>query len=154
MVNLFFLVSNQDMKIERPLSSLEATNGLMSSYAPRPHKRKRRGLRLAILILLGAMASFVFIEKANTSDICRHPILAVEMLNPNYFEKYKCSDNTLKLIVSELKPLSSCLFPSQPKADFDWGSEMLEVKIAQFCVKNPNGKYSDFNDELWLALGF
>jgi len=142
------------MKIERPLSSLKATNGLTSSYAPRPHKRKRRELRLASLILLGAMASFVFIEKANTSDICRHPILAVEMLNPNYFENYKCSDNTLKLIVSELKPLSSCLFPSQPKADFDWGSEMLEVKIAQFCVKNPDGKYSDFNDELWRELGF
>ena len=109
---------------------------------------------MAVLILLGAMASFVFIEKANTSDICRHPILVVEMLNPNYFEKYNCSDNTLKLIVSELKPLSNCLFPSQPKADFDWGSEMLEVKIAQFCVKNPKGKYSDFNDELWLALVF
>ena len=87
------------------------------------HDTEVRGL--CVRMMASGMASFVFIEKANTSDICRHPILAVEMLNPNYFEKYKCSDNTLKLIVSELKPLSSCLFPSQPKADFDWGSVVV-----------------------------
>ena len=57
------------MKIERPLSSLKATNGLMSSYAPRPHKRKRKGLRLAVLLFLTAVVSLVAVDKANANYI-------------------------------------------------------------------------------------
>ena len=69
MVKLLFLVSTGDMKIERPLSSLKATNGLMSGYAPRPHKRKRKGLRLAVFLLLAAVASLVAVDKANANYI-------------------------------------------------------------------------------------
>ena len=68
-VKLLFLVSTGDMKIERPLSSLKATNGLMSGYAPRPHKRKRKGLRLAVFLLLAAVASLVAVDKANANYI-------------------------------------------------------------------------------------
>ena len=57
------------MKVERPLSSLKATNGLMSSYAPRPHKRKRKGLRLAVVLLLAAVASLMAVDKANANYI-------------------------------------------------------------------------------------
>ena len=63
---------NGDMKIERPLSSLKATNGLMSSYAPRPHKRKRKGLRLAVILLLAAVASLVAVDKAKANYICEY----------------------------------------------------------------------------------
>ena len=64
-----FFDTNRDMKIERPLSSLKATNGLMSSYAPRPHKRKRKGLRLAVILLLAAVASLVAVDKAKANYI-------------------------------------------------------------------------------------
>ena len=64
------------MKVERPLSSLKATNGLMSSYAPRPHKRKRKGLRLAVILLLAAVASLVAVDKAKANYIweCQNDI--------------------------------------------------------------------------------
>ena len=55
-----FFDTNWDMKIERPLSSLKATNGLMSGYDARPHKRKRKGLRFAVVVLLLAVAGVLY----------------------------------------------------------------------------------------------
>ena len=63
-----FFDTNRDMKIERPLSSLKATNGLMSSYAPRPHKRKRKGLRIAVVVLLLAVAGVVYFSDAASAQ--------------------------------------------------------------------------------------
>ena len=61
---LDFFDTNRDMKIERPLSSLKATNGLMSGYDARPHKRKRRGLRFAVVVLILAVAGVVYFSSA------------------------------------------------------------------------------------------
>ena len=64
-----FFDTNRDMKIERPLSSLKATNGLMSGYDARSNKRKRKGLRLAVLLFLTAVASLVAVDKAKANYI-------------------------------------------------------------------------------------
>ena len=42
-------------------SNVPATNGLARGYGPRPHKRKRKGLRLAFVVLLLAVAGAVYI---------------------------------------------------------------------------------------------
>ena len=56
------------MKVERPLSSLKATNGLMSGYGERPHKRKRRGLRFAVVVLILAVAGVVYFSSAASAQ--------------------------------------------------------------------------------------
>ena len=42
-------------------SNVLATNGLARGYSPRPHKRKRKGLRLALLVLLIGVAGAVYV---------------------------------------------------------------------------------------------
>ena len=42
-----------------------ATNGLARGYAPRPHKRKRKGLRLAVFALLRAVAGAVYVYQTD-----------------------------------------------------------------------------------------
>jgi len=48
----------------------------MSGYDARPHKRKRKGLRLAVLLLLAAVVSLVAVDKANANYIweCQNDI--------------------------------------------------------------------------------
>ena len=41
-------------------SNVLATNGLARGYGPRPHKRKRKGLRFAVVVLLLAVAGAVY----------------------------------------------------------------------------------------------
>ena len=41
-------------------SNVPATNGLARGYGPRPNKRKRKGLRFALLVLLLAVAGAVY----------------------------------------------------------------------------------------------
>ena len=45
-----------------------ATNGLARGYAPRPHKRKRRGLRFAVVVLLLALAGVVYFGTAASAQ--------------------------------------------------------------------------------------
>ena len=42
-----------------------ATNGLARGYAPRLHKRKREGLRFALVVLLLAVAGAVYVYQTN-----------------------------------------------------------------------------------------
>ena len=42
-------------------SNVLATNGLARGYSPRLHKRKRKGLRLALFVLLIAVAGAVYV---------------------------------------------------------------------------------------------
>ena len=42
-------------------SNVPATNGLARGYSPRLHKRKRKGLRLALFVLLIAVAGAVYV---------------------------------------------------------------------------------------------
>ena len=48
----------------------------MSGYDARPHKRKRKGLRVAVVVLLLAVASLVAVDKANANYIweCQNDI--------------------------------------------------------------------------------
>ena len=45
-----------------------ATNGLANGYGPRPHKRKRKGLRFAVVVLLLALACVVYFSSASAND--------------------------------------------------------------------------------------
>ena len=42
-----------------------ATNGLARGYSPRPHKRKRKGLRFAVVVLLLAVAGAVYVYQTD-----------------------------------------------------------------------------------------
>jgi hypothetical protein len=42
-------------------SKVPATNGLARGYGPRPHKRKRKGVRFAVVVLLLAVAGAVYV---------------------------------------------------------------------------------------------
>ena len=42
-------------------SNVPATNGLARGYSPRPHKRKRKGLRFSVVVLLLAVAGAVYV---------------------------------------------------------------------------------------------
>ena len=46
-------------------SNVPATNGLARGYGPRPHKRKRRGLRFAVVVLLLAVAGAVYVYQTD-----------------------------------------------------------------------------------------
>ena len=50
-------------------SNEPATNGLARGYGPPSHKRKREGLRFAVVVLLLAVASVVAVDKANANYI-------------------------------------------------------------------------------------
>ena len=49
------------MTENKMFSNVLATNGLARGYCPRPHKRKRKGLRLALFVLLIAVAGAVYV---------------------------------------------------------------------------------------------
>ena len=46
-------------------SNVLATNGLARGYGPRPHKRKRKGLRFSVVVLLLAVAGAVYVYQTN-----------------------------------------------------------------------------------------
>ena len=46
-------------------SNVLATNGLARGYGPRPHKRKRKGLWLAFLVLLIAVVGAVYVYQTD-----------------------------------------------------------------------------------------
>ena len=46
-------------------SNVLATNGLARGYGPRPHKRKRKGLRFALVVLLLAVAGAVYVYQTD-----------------------------------------------------------------------------------------
>ena len=46
-------------------SNVLATNGLARGYSPRLHKRKRKGLRLALFVLLIAVAGAVYVYQTD-----------------------------------------------------------------------------------------
>ena len=47
------------------VSKLAATNGLARGYGPRPHRRKRKGLRFAVVVLLLAVADAVYVYQTD-----------------------------------------------------------------------------------------
>ena len=47
------------------VSKVAATNGLARGYGPRPHKRKRKGVRFAVVVLLLAVAGAVYVYQTN-----------------------------------------------------------------------------------------
>ena len=46
-------------------SKVAATNGLAPGYGPRPHKRKRKGVRFAVVVLLLAVAGAVYVYQTD-----------------------------------------------------------------------------------------
>ena len=46
-------------------SNVPATNGLARGYSPRPHKRKRKGLRFSVVVLLLAVAGAVYVYQTD-----------------------------------------------------------------------------------------
>ena len=46
-------------------SNIPATNGLARGYGPRPQKRKRKGLRFALVVLLLAVAGAVYVYQTD-----------------------------------------------------------------------------------------
>ena len=46
-------------------SKVPATNGLARGYGPRPHRRKRKGLRFAVVVLLLAVAGAVYVYQTD-----------------------------------------------------------------------------------------
>ena len=46
-------------------SNVLATNGLARGYGPRPHKRKRKGLRFSVVVLLLAVAGAVYVYQTD-----------------------------------------------------------------------------------------
>ena len=46
-------------------SKVPATNGLARGYGPRPHKRKRKGVRFAVVVLLLAVAGAVYVYQTD-----------------------------------------------------------------------------------------
>ena len=47
------------------VSKVAATNGLARGYGPRPHKRKRKGVRFAVVVLLLAVAGAVYVYQTD-----------------------------------------------------------------------------------------
>ena len=50
-------------------SNVPATNGLAPGYGPKPHKRKRKGLRFAVVVLLLALACVVYFGNVAAAEI-------------------------------------------------------------------------------------
>ena len=46
-------------------SNVPATNGLARGYGPRPHKRKRKGVRFAVVVLLLALTGAVYVYQTD-----------------------------------------------------------------------------------------
>ena len=62
-------------------SNVPATNGLARGYGPRPHKRKRKGLRFALVVLLLAVAGAVYVYK--TDQIQELPASIDQLTKPD-----------------------------------------------------------------------
>ena len=62
-------------------SNAPATNGLARCYAPRPHKRKRKGLRVALVVLLLAGAGAVYVYQ--TDQIPELPTSIDQLTKPD-----------------------------------------------------------------------
>ena len=62
-------------------SNVLATNGLARGYGPRPHKRKRKGLRFALVVLLLAVAGAVYVYQ--TDQIQELPASIDQLTKPD-----------------------------------------------------------------------
>ena len=62
-------------------SNVPATNGLARGYGPRPHKRKRKGLRFALVVLLLALAGAVYVYQ--TDQLPKFPTSIDQLTNPD-----------------------------------------------------------------------
>ena len=62
-------------------SNVLATNGLARGYRPRPHKRKRKGLRFALVVLLLAIAGAVYVYQ--TDQIPELQVRIDQLTKPN-----------------------------------------------------------------------
>ena len=62
-------------------SNIPATNGLARGYGPRPHKRKRKGLRFALVVLLLAVAGAVYVYQ--TDQIPELPASIDQLTKPD-----------------------------------------------------------------------
>ncbi len=62
-------------------SNVPATNGLARGYVPRPHKRKRKGLRFALVVLLLAVAGAVYVYQ--TDQIQELPASIDQLTKPD-----------------------------------------------------------------------
>jgi hypothetical protein len=62
-------------------SNVLATNGLARGYGPRPHKRKRKGLRFSVVVLLLAVAGAVYVYQ--TDQIPELPA-SIDQLKKSY----------------------------------------------------------------------
>ena len=62
-------------------SNVPATNGLARGYGPRPHKRKRKGLRFALVVLLLAVAGAVYLYQ--TDQIPELPASIDQLTKPD-----------------------------------------------------------------------
>ena len=58
-----------------------ATNGLARGYGPRPHKRKRKGLRFAVVVLLLAVAGAVYVYQ--TDQMAKLPASIDQLTTPD-----------------------------------------------------------------------
>ena len=62
-------------------SNVPATNGLARGYSPRPHKRKRKGLRFALVVLLLAVAGAVYVYQ--TEQMHDFPASIYQLTKPD-----------------------------------------------------------------------
>ena len=62
-------------------SNVPATNGLARGYGPRPHKRKRKGLRFAVVVLLLALVGAVYVYQ--TDQIPQLPVHIDQLTKPD-----------------------------------------------------------------------
>ena len=62
-------------------SNVPATNGLARGYGPRPHRRKRKGLRFALVVLLLAVAGAVYVYQ--TDQIQKLPASIDQLTKPD-----------------------------------------------------------------------
>jgi hypothetical protein len=62
-------------------SNVPATNGLARGYGPRPHKRKRKGMRFALVVLLLAVAGAVYVYQ--TDQIPELPASIDQLTKPD-----------------------------------------------------------------------
>ena len=61
--------------------NVPATNGLARGYGPRLHKRKRKGLRFALVVLLLAVAGAVYVYQ--TDQIQELPASIDQLTKPD-----------------------------------------------------------------------
>ena len=62
-------------------NNVPATNGLARGYGARPHKRKRKGLRFALVVLLLAVVGAVYVYQ--TDQIPELPASIDQLMKPD-----------------------------------------------------------------------